>query len=105
MEQHEQKSPEQQRYIRLCAQTKKMYQAQEELENVQAGMAHGNDPASMMQLGYQLHKAHQTMREVTNSLYVEKKELEEKHPEFRAEALSFGKSQQQKREQSQQQGY
>ncbi|MEP0175036.1 MAG: hypothetical protein ABJH28_12490 [Paraglaciecola sp.] len=103
--QQETKSPEQQRYIQLIAQSKKLYQAQTELDDVQAGMSQANDAASMMQMGYRLHQSMQMVREVANSMYQEKMTLESKHPEFKAEAQAYGKQQQQKREQSQQQSF
>ena len=105
---NEQKSPEQQRYIQLCTQSKKLYQAQMDLDSLQAGMSQANNATSMMQMGYRLHQSMQTVREVANSLYQEKIALEEAHPEFKAEALAYGnkmKEQQQLQQVKNTQGY
>jgi len=86
---NEQKSPEQQRYIRLCAQTKKMYRAESQLADAQIGMSQTNDAASMMRLGYQLHQTEQTIKKIAKDFYVEKMELEQRYPEFKVEAQAY----------------
>lgn len=98
-------TPEQQRYRQLSAMSKKLYQAQQGLDGAQESMGQGNDAAAMMRLGMQLNQANQVVREIANSMYAEKKELEQQYPELKEEALAYGKAQQQKREQSQTQSF
>lgn len=86
----EQKTPEQQRYIRLCAQSKRVFQAQEDLDNLQESLASANDATAMLQLGYRLHQTTQLVRDIANSLYQEKMAIEKEHPEYKAEALAYG---------------
>ncbi|WP_133471333.1 hypothetical protein [Paraglaciecola marina] len=90
-------TPEQKQYRQLSAFSKKLYEAQQGLDEAQERMAQGNNTASMMRL----NQANQVVREVANNMYAEKKELEQAHPELKAEAIAFGKAQQQKREQQQ----
>lgn len=98
-------TPEQLQYRKLSALSSKLYQAQQGLDNAQEGMRQDNDAGAMMRMGIELNQANQVVREVANSLYADKKELEQKHPELKAQALAYGKAQQQKREQSHEQSY
>ena len=90
-------APEKKQYIRLSSFSKKLYQAQRGLGEALESMAQGNSAASIMRL----NQANQIVREVASSMYAEKKEFEKTHPELKAEAIAFGKAQQQKREQQQ----
>lgn len=98
-------TPEQQQYRKLSALSSKLYQAQTGLGKAQENMSQTNDAASMMQMGYQLHQANQSVREVANSLYADKKELEQNHPELKAEAVAYGKVRQKEQKQSQEQSF
>jgi hypothetical protein len=105
MQNNQNLTQEQLQYRKLSAISSKLYQAQTDLDKAQENMSKTNDAAAMMQLGMQLNQTNQVIKDVANNLYADKKELEQKYPELKSEAIAYGKAQQQKREQSQEQSF
>lgn len=100
-------SPEQQRYVQLMANKKRLYGASQKLnEALQASVSTGGNNQSMA-VSQKIGAASQAVQATANNLAHQQKQIEAAHPEFKAQAVQYAKKRSQtfNQAQSQQQSF
>ncbi|MCY7297305.1 hypothetical protein [Alteromonas sp. a30] len=100
-------SQEQQRYVQLMANKKRLYGASQKLnEALQASLADGNNTPSMA-VAQKISAASQAVQSTANNLAHQQKQIEAIHPEFKTQAVQYAKEKSQmfNQAQSQQQSF
>lgn len=93
---------QQQHYISTLSNKKRLYQAHSQLQNAVTTALNSSDDPKMFKLAQDISAGCQAVQATANYLHHQQKEIEEKHPELKAQAVEFSKNRQQAQEQSQQ---
>ena len=96
----EQLNSDQQHYVQLLANKKRLYAANTTLnEAVQLTLTSGNQEQAF-KLAQKLSAVAQNVQNTAHSLAHQQKAIEQQHPEFKAQAKSFAQSRQRERQQT-----
>ena len=92
-------SDDQKHYIATLSNKKRLYQAHKQLQNAVTTALNNSDNPQTLKLAQDISAASQTVQAAANYLHHQQKTLEDKHPEFKAQAVEYSKSRQQNRSQ------
>jgi hypothetical protein len=98
MQDNQNLTPEQQQHRLVSALSRKLYQVETNLDELQGNLSQAHDASTMMQAGYRLHQAVSDIKQVASSLYQQKKSLETKHPALAVEARAYGEKMKEQRQ-------
>ena len=92
---YENMSPEQQHYLNILSQKKSLYAVNDMIGEAQDIALNNTHDPQMMQVAKKLNAAEQVNTASISRLYAQQVHIEQRHPEFKQQAMDYAKGQQQ----------
>lgn len=92
-------SPQQQQYLNVLSQKKSLYAVNDMINEAQDIALNNNHDPNMMQIAKKLNAAEQVNTASISRLYAQQMQIEQQHPEFKAQAVAYARSRQQGQQQ------
>lgn len=89
-------SPEQQHYVSTLTHKKRLYQAHKQMQNAAMTALNTETDPPMFKLAQEISAAAQNVQSAANYMHQQQKDMEQKNPELKTQAIEYSQNRQQK---------